>query len=1101
MIKIEKKHGFLVFLIGLFVFSSFIFWDVPTRTVDPEEYIDIETPEGNETMLFDYNIVGNIFGGKKPFSTYLIIQTNLDYLIFISAVDQTKLYCTKDKGATLTTDGDFDNVNYYIARTQKIQAMYYDIINEYIYFMDCDNNGVSTTIDCWYLDLSNLTIHELGVHTNTGDDLYALDIFYSEGNMHGLYCRTPTNLYVVDLDTAPLADVGPTLITNNIKYCKVIVISNTAYIAQETSAVNGYLRFVRWTRGAGSVTSGCGYINARIPTNVQFLGTNYDDFDKIRINIYDNVDGNHYLWEYSILGDSWTIFSEYNISIMLDRNVDIEKGFHISEAKIYTFSKNLSHGQLYNIAQPIIGTGYTIIAITDSYLITDNGTTPQLWEFVDISDEIAYQKVFYKASEMTRAEVFTERIFGSGQTIELYEDVSDPTTNTLAFRGTIKEKKYKGGLRKYYCTSFDKEIINNRVSEDYTGLGYTAKDIMEDIIDKYSKNWSYYTTTPDSIDPDGDFVVVREPIYKNKKMYECFDDLMDSEDGAWASDPDGLILAWQIVSIPRHQLTSQEDLYQATYNFKNDTLLAIPDGWIDSGIVATGHAYIVSDYQGHNKVLELFDGTGQAVIAQVFTAGAQITGTIEWYMGLPDVTAEHKLHFCDGYPGYVTAVGIRNSASKLQYWNGGWLDVGVATVNDVWYLCKLEFDCTADTFNFYVDGVLYQNGVALNGNRAGIDAIDILSMTAASFSYFDAFGYSWDNKYVGELDLPYLVGDNLIEEHIHINETKSLTTSHALIVIDTPEITEIMEQINKVVVYGGIVAGARLKNVSPFGEDLPGQLLNGIIDFIDYFESMFDQTAINNLADAILNRTGFADNPIYIEVFLVGLGYRRLIQSFRFKYAPYSEIENYATFYPQELELDLDGDTIGKYILSSGLVQKSREGKINATKTSTSDEGQIDTLALHPADTADPHNTNSVIHMSHFNGYAGFVESQYFGATLSVVFSDTSALVYATFYVKRSGTFTIRIIHMGTGDNNGKTASGKMYAGVVADGGTDSWSDISAGNADLPLGNALIMKYYDHATTIAVADNTKVGVAWEKDDNAEAAAGNMHIYAIVLVRN
>ncbi len=136
---------------------------------------------------------------------------------------------------------------------------------------------------------------------------------------------------------------------------------------------------------------------------------------------------------------------------------------------------------------------------------------------------------------------------------------------------------------------------------------------------------------------------------------------------------------------------------------------------------------------------------------------------------------------------------------------------------------------------------------------------------------------------------------------------------------------------------------------------------------------------------------------------------------------------------------------------------------------------------------------------SYMAGWTGFVKDVRFGATYSVLFSDVNAGVYSTHYVEKGGSFKVMIVHTGTGANNGKTASGLIYVSYTVDGGTDGW-DINGNNCDLALGNASIMKYYTYGTAFTVADNSNVGVAWYKDDNAGAAAGTMHVYQIILVR-
>ena len=132
-------------------------------------------------------------------------------------------------------------------------------------------------------------------------------------------------------------------------------------------------------------------------------------------------------------------------------------------------------------------------------------------------------------------------------------------------------------------------------------------------------------------------------------------------------------------------------------------------------------------------------------------------------------------------------------------------------------------------------------------------------------------------------------------------------------------------------------------------------------------------------------------------------------------------------------------------------------------------------------------------------GTNGFVKGQYFGTAYQVAFSDVDARVWASFFIREGGDFKIIIVHVGSGANNGKEASGKVYINDEAAGGTQSW-DTNGANWDLTLDNASILMIAEYGTAITIADNSHFGCFWGKDDNAGGAAGDMFVYSIMLRR-
>lgn len=159
-----------------------------------------------------------------------------------------------------------------------------------------------------------------------------------------------------------------------------------------------------------------------------------------------------------------------------------------------------------------------------------------------------------------------------------------------------------------------------------------------------------------------------------------------------------------------------------------------------------------------------------------------------------------------------------------------------------------------------------------------------------------------------------------------------------------PVVTEIMAKFNQITLYGGIVGGVRLKNEEGFGEDLVDQYENGIKEYLDFFSHIKDQDTLNTLADSLLNLEGLGTNPYYVKVQLFGLGVVQYGLTLNLQFTPFEELATADDFYILEIVYDALND-IGYYILSTGLIQETRESDVDINKTADADDEQIATLA------------------------------------------------------------------------------------------------------------------------------------------------------------
>ncbi len=195
-----------------------------------------------------------------------------------------------------------------------------------------------------------------------------------------------------------------------------------------------------------------------------------------------------------------------------------------------------------------------------------------------------------------------------------------------------------------------------------------------------------------------------------------------------------------------------KQMYPATYNFRDDAVGDEPAGWVSNngaGCTTT----IASELGGHKKLIKLVDaGVGQCEIVQTFTAGAQISGTVEFHMVTDDITKPTFFQILSG----VTRgpyVAIRNS--KFEWYDGVFNDSGKVPTNNVISHHKIIFDCATDTYDWYIDEVLAVADIPFENVATDLDniALKTTGVIQGQTSHFDAVGYSWDPD--------YKIGDNI----------------------------------------------------------------------------------------------------------------------------------------------------------------------------------------------------------------------------------------------------------------------------------------------------------------------------------------------------
>ncbi|KKM64739.1 hypothetical protein LCGC14_1498340, partial [marine sediment metagenome] len=198
--------------------------------------------------------------------------------------------------------------------------------------------------------------------------------------------------------------------------------------------------------------------------------------------------------------------------------------------------------------------------------------------------------------------------------------------------------------------------------------------------------------------------------------------------------------------------------YPATYGFENDLVGNNPDNWIveESG----GTVNIISNLNGHKNIVEIHD------ISSVSTTQAEnkfsntVTGIIEFWIRLN--ATDKGVNIWIGDEEGPNNIWI--DAVRLFFEPDGWIKYQDSIMNnimtynaDYWYHIRVDFNCSSQTFDLYIDNELKVNDGGMGGDASHLDTINFNTYTPSDdyYVYFDAVGYSWDPNYA--------IGDNLNE--------------------------------------------------------------------------------------------------------------------------------------------------------------------------------------------------------------------------------------------------------------------------------------------------------------------------------------------------
>ncbi len=208
--------------------------------------------------------------------------------------------------------------------------------------------------------------------------------------------------------------------------------------------------------------------------------------------------------------------------------------------------------------------------------------------------------------------------------------------------------------------------------------------------------------------------------------------------------------------------------------YVNSVMFGWNGEWKD-GSGAGCNISVIESIGNHGNVMSLTDISSQScIIEREFPAIA--IGTIQIMIMGSDVSNSCDILLWTGTSLSSVNVGVQffiNDDRFQYYGSAGVTDVGLAAVDNQWYLCTIVFDCTTDTYALSINGVSYGT-LTFRSVQSSFTKLRIrTSGTDTGYIYYiDTIGYSWDG-YTGitALNMGDVVVNNAdIDSQIYISE-------------------------------------------------------------------------------------------------------------------------------------------------------------------------------------------------------------------------------------------------------------------------------------------------------------------------------------------
>ena len=695
----------------------------------------------------------SIVSAKKPISSNLWWETVAGGLYLVDSGNDKHIFYSSDKADNWSqididpSDSSGDNVS----RDHTIRSGWHDRPNKIIYFVDCDNDGTADDFDVWKLDYSasesSPTVTEIGTSPapNQANSVYVHDIFMIGVNVYVMNREDDigggggdNDLVVWDVDTAPFTeqdrlDAGDWTFQSSY----LGVVNGNLYYNVLASTTGSFLMGITYNHGTTTIAFG-GSSTQQINTVIPSLSQNGVSFDGVdNLNFVGDVTGTATLITWAITADTFTEITTNDLALMLDRNNtgtvpnEFEKGFSIGASEtVYEIKARRGGVRILQDMKEI--TDAVIIAITDNFLMNDGG---DMFEFTDVTNEISTIRYNDGIIGIQKKGVFTVHPdfhinWSKKDSIKIYDD-----NDVLEFHGIITDKnRNKRGIYVFKIDSFTNEIYRATYEKSYSGDDTDTK--QKDIIDN-GCDFCYRSSSIVGTTTNYDYAYNRAIVYLFwlTRFLERQVPYIEPDGKIWTKAHDGL--------------AKNDMIYGATYNFKNDDIGGNPAGWTLDEVGGTVN--VISDLDGHKKVVELHFDTGDVSMLNTFSA-AQPNETIEFWGAVNNIGAVSSYVII--FEGATTIVQLRFVNGDLYTHSGGGYVLVKADFMTVNVLDRIKIVCNdaANTHDIYVNGVLEADDLAYRNNSTiGVEKVQFYVGNAMKF-YIDAVGFSHDPK--------YNVGDN-----------------------------------------------------------------------------------------------------------------------------------------------------------------------------------------------------------------------------------------------------------------------------------------------------------------------------------------------------
>ncbi|WP_457556441.1 hypothetical protein [Candidatus Harpocratesius sp.] len=172
----------------------------------------------------------------------------------------------------------------------------------------------------------------------------------------------------------------------------------------------------------------------------------------------------------------------------------------------------------------------------------------------------------------------------------------------------------------------------------------------------------------------------------------------------------------------------------------------IIDDWVDSSGVDC-NVSIINEISEHKNVMLLNDqsSTNLCQISESFSG--QIFGQVEFSFYSVDVIQKAELFKLMNQNSAPSPI-IFFESGYLKYYNGTTYSLVPISANQ-WYHLKIDFDCSTDTYDIYLNNVLIKSEATFVNIATTLNYIQFRTWTTSSeFQvYIDSISFSWDENY------------------------------------------------------------------------------------------------------------------------------------------------------------------------------------------------------------------------------------------------------------------------------------------------------------------------------------------------------------------